>query len=169
MTLNWSIWSAHPEVKHSLDYSTQQATGLAQISPTSRHPLESVFYLVTAPSIIDSWKPGAPSHLPLVPSPPLPSASASPPLQVRLSALSPRCTRTSSQSAIRDAPAQLMADALSSSFVPSKIPRKRRLQTLAVAIWSTVIVWCTFAFLLLLSVLSFLQHQNLTLKLGYLL
>ncbi|KAI0923609.1 hypothetical protein AcW1_006514 [Taiwanofungus camphoratus] len=36
-------------------------------------------------------------------------------------------------------------------FVPSKIPRKRRLQTLAVAIWSTVIVWCTFAFLLLLS------------------
>ncbi|OSX64047.1 hypothetical protein POSPLADRAFT_1045179 [Postia placenta MAD-698-R-SB12] len=36
-------------------------------------------------------------------------------------------------------------------FVPSKIPRKRRLQTLAVAIWSTSFVWSTFAFLILLS------------------
>ncbi|KZT00590.1 DAGAT-domain-containing protein [Laetiporus sulphureus 93-53] len=36
-------------------------------------------------------------------------------------------------------------------FVPSKIPRKRRLQTLAVAVWSTVIVWSTFVFLILLS------------------
>ncbi|TBU39554.1 DAGAT-domain-containing protein [Dichomitus squalens] len=29
-------------------------------------------------------------------------------------------------------------------FVPSKIPRKRRLQTLAVAIWSTTIIWHVF-------------------------
>ncbi|KAI1790256.1 DAGAT-domain-containing protein [Ganoderma leucocontextum] len=36
-------------------------------------------------------------------------------------------------------------------FVPSKIPRKRRLQTMTVAIWSTAIVWCTFVFLFLLS------------------
>jgi len=36
-------------------------------------------------------------------------------------------------------------------FVPSKIPRQRRLQTLAVAVWSTAIVWSTFAFLILLS------------------
>ncbi|GBE86680.1 Diacylglycerol O-acyltransferase 2B [Sparassis crispa] len=36
-------------------------------------------------------------------------------------------------------------------FVPAKIPRKRRFQTLAVAIWSTSIVWCTFVFLILLS------------------
>ncbi|CCM02654.1 uncharacterized protein FIBRA_04758 [Fibroporia radiculosa] len=36
-------------------------------------------------------------------------------------------------------------------FVSSKVPRKRRLQTLAVALWSTAFVWCTFTFLLLLS------------------
>ena len=37
-----------------------------------------------------------------------------------------------------------------SRFVPSKIPRKRRLQTLAVAIWSTLIAIATFAFFFLL-------------------
>ncbi|RPD58967.1 DAGAT-domain-containing protein [Lentinus tigrinus ALCF2SS1-7] len=36
-------------------------------------------------------------------------------------------------------------------FAPSKIPRKRRLQTLAVAIWSTLIALATFAFVFLLS------------------
>ncbi|KAI1787488.1 hypothetical protein LXA43DRAFT_1028888 [Ganoderma leucocontextum] len=36
-------------------------------------------------------------------------------------------------------------------FVPSKIPRKRRLQTMMVPIWSTAIVWCTFVFLFPLS------------------
>ncbi|KAH9851865.1 DAGAT-domain-containing protein [Lenzites betulinus] len=36
-------------------------------------------------------------------------------------------------------------------FVPAKIPRKRRLQTLAVAIWSTIIVWSTAIFLFLCS------------------
>ncbi|EPT01116.1 hypothetical protein FOMPIDRAFT_97313 [Fomitopsis schrenkii] len=38
------------------------------------------------------------------------------------------------------------------AFVPRRIPRKRRLQTLAVALWSTTIVWCTFAWLLLMSI-----------------
>ncbi|KAI8996481.1 DAGAT-domain-containing protein [Trametes punicea] len=36
-------------------------------------------------------------------------------------------------------------------FVPARIPRKRRLQTLAVAIWSTTIVWCITVFLFLCS------------------
>lgn len=35
------------------------------------------------------------------------------------------------------------------SFVPSKIPRKRRLQTMAVAAYSTMIVTTTFIFLML--------------------
>ncbi|KAI0831885.1 DAGAT-domain-containing protein [Trametes gibbosa] len=34
-------------------------------------------------------------------------------------------------------------------FVPAKIPRKRRLQTLAVAIWSTTIIWSITIFLFL--------------------
>ena len=37
-------------------------------------------------------------------------------------------------------------------FVPAKIPRKRRFQTLAVAAWSTSILWCPFLFLFLLCV-----------------
>ncbi|KAI6023365.1 DAGAT-domain-containing protein [Pisolithus marmoratus] len=37
-------------------------------------------------------------------------------------------------------------------FVPTKIPRRRRLQTLAVAIWSTVIIICISLFLYLCSI-----------------
>ncbi|KAF8957112.1 diacylglycerol acyltransferase-domain-containing protein [Flammula alnicola] len=38
------------------------------------------------------------------------------------------------------------------NFVPAKVPRKRRLQTLAVAVWSVMIVITTCAWLLLLSI-----------------
>lgn len=38
------------------------------------------------------------------------------------------------------------------SFVPANVPRKRRLQTLAVAFWSAIIIWSAFAFLFLLYV-----------------
>ncbi|KAI6130195.1 diacylglycerol acyltransferase-domain-containing protein [Pisolithus croceorrhizus] len=37
-------------------------------------------------------------------------------------------------------------------FVPTKIPRKRRLQTLAVAVWSTVLIICISLFLYLCSI-----------------
>lgn len=34
--------------------------------------------------------------------------------------------------------------------MPAKIPRKRRLQTLAVAVWSTAVVWASFFFFYLM-------------------
>ena len=42
-----------------------------------------------------------------------------------------------------------VCDWIISSFVPAKIPRKRRLQTLAVAGWSVMIIITTFIFLIL--------------------
>ncbi|EMD39095.1 hypothetical protein CERSUDRAFT_112788 [Gelatoporia subvermispora B] len=68
-------------------------------------------------------------------------------------------TRTLSTSSLRSHLSSLSATPLrplanvhaNIDFAPAKIPRKRRLQTLAVAVWSTVIVWSTFVFLLLLS------------------
>ncbi|KAH9951101.1 DAGAT-domain-containing protein [Amylocystis lapponica] len=74
----------------------------------------------------------------------------------------PFSTRTLSSSSLRERLSSLTTANLRPSvsipafhpnieFVPSKIPRKRRLQTLAVATWSTNIVWAPFLFFLLLS------------------
>ena len=56
------------------------------------------------------------------------------------------------ESELPSAPRRAPAHALD-RFVPAKIPRKRRFQTLAVAAWSTSILWCPFLFLFLLCVL----------------
>ncbi|KAI0741800.1 DAGAT-domain-containing protein [Daedaleopsis nitida] len=60
--------------------------------------------------------------------------------------------RLSSLSSLTTAPLKPVANLHAHiEFVPAKIPRKRRLQTLAVAIWSTAVVWAPFFFFYLIS------------------
>ncbi|KAF9234099.1 diacylglycerol acyltransferase-domain-containing protein [Melanogaster broomeanus] len=72
-------------------------------------------------------------------------------------------TRTLSASALRDRLSNLTTSPLrpvvalqelhtSIDYVPTKIPRKRRLQTMVVAAWSTLLIYSIFFFLMLCSV-----------------
>ncbi|KAI6023843.1 hypothetical protein PISMIDRAFT_430466 [Pisolithus microcarpus 441] len=69
-------------------------------------------------------------------------------------------SRVSSASALREKLTDLTTSPLrpvvalhaSIDFVPTRIPRKRRLQTLAVAVWSTVLIICISLFLYLCSI-----------------
>ncbi|KAN0088221.1 Diacylglycerol acyltransferase domain containing protein [Tylopilus felleus] len=68
--------------------------------------------------------------------------------------------RTLSASALRERLSRLTPSPLrpvaalhaSIDFAPTKIPRRRRLQTMAVAAWSTLLVNCVFLFLMLCSI-----------------